>query len=304
MAEGAGGMYDPDMPQIEVPASPGSVDSDPLHVRVFYARETVIGDWWRERGISSVYWRYYVNSRSGAAVRLADGRVHPLPPGHAHFIPAWVRIDLLGSVPVGHLYAHFDIVGLPGTLVREVFDAPAAVPLTGAVRASAEAMRAALRHPAAAERPQALFAVKAAVHAALAELFDRLPRERAERIAAVLRPDSPVAPALRWIDAHLQQPVRVAALARLCGYAEAHFARLFRAEVGQAPGQYLLERRVAVAAQRLVLSDEPIERIAESCGFTDRFYFSRVFARRMGMPPAAYRRAEPPTRTRPPKAPA
>jgi len=48
---------------------------------------------------------------------------------------------------------------------------------------------------------------------------------------------------------------------------------------------------VEAAAQRLLLTNDPIEGIAEACGFANRFYFSRVFARRMGAAPAAYRRA-------------
>ena len=68
---------------------------------------------------------------------------------------------------------------------------------------------------------------------------------------------------------------------RLCGE---------RLQIGQTPAQYVLERRITFAAERLSFSEDSIERIAEVCGFPDRFYFSRMFVRRMGQPPAAYRR--------------
>ena len=32
-----------------------------------------------------------------------------------------------------------------------------------------------------------------------------------------------------------------------------------------------------------------IDEIADRCGFANRYYFSRVFAQRMGRPPARYR---------------
>ena len=35
--------------------------------------------------------------------------------------------------------------------------------------------------------------------------------------------------------------------------------------------------------------NEPIEAVAAGCGFPDRFYFTRAFGRRMGVPPAAFR---------------
>jgi AraC-like DNA-binding protein len=270
------------------------VDSDWFHVRTLTAHENSLSAWWREKSVCSTYWRYYVNSCDGASVRLhADGSVYALPAGAVHFVPAWVRFDLLPPPqPVRHLYAHFDIVGLPGTLVREIFDRPATLPFDQILRATSAAMREAVTVPSASTAAQ--FAVKAAIHAALAQLIARLPPVRAARLSSALRPDSPLAPALRHIEADPTKPLRVAALARLCGFAEAHFARRFRAELGQSPGQYLLERRVAIAAQRLLLSDDSIETIADVCGFPDRFYFTRVFTRRMGVPPAAYRLAQPP----------
>ena len=113
-------------------------------------------------------------------------------------------------------------------------------------------------------------------------------------MAGIMHVDAAIGPALRFIEANLGRSMRVDGLARLCGYAQDHFTRIFRREVGQTPGQYILERRVAVAAQKLVLGDATIETIAEECGFPDRFYFSRVFARRMGVPPGNYRKANPP----------
>ncbi|MBA2480748.1 MAG: helix-turn-helix transcriptional regulator [Planctomycetes bacterium] len=273
----------------------GIIDQDWFHVRTFISHEVPIHAWWKDRDVCSTYWRYYVNSRAGASIRLhADGSVFDLPPRMVHLVPAWVRFDLMPPANVvQHLYAHFDIVGLPGTLVREVFARPVSLPFDAPLRATAEAMRAAIAGADAARRPQAQFAAKAAIYAALAMLMSRLDPERSARISSALHPDSRLAPALQRIEADVALPLRVSALARDCGFAEAHFARRFRAELGQSPGQYLLERRVALAAQRLLLSDESIEDIAERCGFPDRFYFTRVFTRRMGVPPAAYRRGQP-----------
>jgi AraC-like DNA-binding protein len=96
-------------------------------------------------------------------------------------------------------------------------------------------------------------------------------------------------PALQYIDRHLAHDLSNATLARVCGVSEDHFIRVFRRNVGQTPAQYTLDRRVTAAAHRLVFSDDKIDAIAHAAGFRDRFYFTRVFARRMGLPPAAYR---------------
>ena len=46
-----------------------------------------------------------------------------------------------------------------------------------------------------------------------------------------------------------------------------------------------------LAAQALLFTADSIETIAATSGFANRFYFSRVFTRQMGISPAAYRRA-------------
>jgi transcriptional regulator GlxA family with amidase domain len=99
-----------------------------------------------------------------------------------------------------------------------------------------------------------------------------------------------VAPALHLVDERLGHPLPNQALARACGLSLDAFVRRFRAEIGQSPAQYVRERRVAVAAQHLLYTDAAIEDIADATGFGSRAYFTRVFAQRMGLGPAAYRR--------------
>src|SRR5690606_26479259 len=82
---------------------------------------------WNAQGVRSSYWRLYVNSRDGAAVVLDGGARHPIDPGRVHLIPAWVPFSCVNDRRVEHLYIHFDLAGLPGPLVRELFAAPVAL---------------------------------------------------------------------------------------------------------------------------------------------------------------------------------
>jgi transcriptional regulator GlxA family with amidase domain len=92
------------------------------------------------------------------------------------------------------------------------------------------------------------------------------------------------------VDDHLAEPLTHADLAGLCHLSGDHFVRRFRDAIGRTPARYVTERRIAAAAQRLVFTRDSIDQIAEATGFGNRFYFSRVFARHMGTPPAAYRK--------------
>ena len=68
------------------------------------------------------------------------------------------------------------------------------------------------------------------------------------------------------------------------------FARLFKQQTGQPPQDFIRRKRVEHASKLLYHTDKSIKQISEECGFRDRYYFTRVFARVTGVPPAAYRR--------------
>ncbi len=79
-------------------------------------------------------------------------------------------------------------------------------------------------------------------------------------------------------------------LAKCCHLSEDHFGRLFRERVGCTPAQYVFERRIAAATQALLFTNDSIDQITGRLGFANRYHLTRMFSRRMGIPPAAYRR--------------
>lgn len=97
--------------------------------------------------------------------------------------------------------------------------------------------------------------------------------------------------AVDFIEAHLDQSIGLLAIADAAGLSVSHFARQFRAAVGQPPHQYLLQRRVENAKQRLGKTDATIAEIAFACGFANQEHLTRIFKRAFGVPPAAYRKA-------------
>lgn len=72
---------------------------------------------------------------------------------------------------------------------------------------------------------------------------------------------------------------------------ENNLMRVFRRALGMTPQQYIVNQRVRHAAQLLIESMESIESIASTCGFANRYHFSKVFSRLIGKPPGAVRRA-------------
>ncbi len=79
-------------------------------------------------------------------------------------------------------------------------------------------------------------------------------------------------------------------LSGLAGLSENHYALLFRKQTGFSPVNYFIRLKIQNACRDLDLSDKLIYEIADGLGFSDCYYFSRVFKKVMGLSPRAYRK--------------
>ncbi len=96
------------------------------------------------------------------------------------------------------------------------------------------------------------------------------------------------------MDRDFDQPLDVAALARIACVSEKHFIRTFRATFGETPHRYLQRRRVERAMALLRDTDTSVSEICLDVGFASLGTFSRTFSAIVGVSPSAYRRSAPP----------
>jgi AraC family transcriptional regulator len=94
---------------------------------------------------------------------------------------------------------------------------------------------------------------------------------------------------LELIEARLAEPLSVSMLADELALSEYHFARMFRASVGEAPHRWILRRRLARARELLAAGQWPLERIAAACGFSHASHLTRHFRAAATATPNAYR---------------
>lgn len=105
--------------------------------------------------------------------------------------------------------------------------------------------------------------------------------------------------ALRLVHADPGADLDVATLAAAASMSPRHFSRLFTAEIGASPGRHVERVRLDHARRLLETTDLTLDEIARRSGFGTAETLRRVFARRLGTPPGAYRARFTPTPTRP-----
>lgn len=95
---------------------------------------------------------------------------------------------------------------------------------------------------------------------------------------------------LNHINQNLNENLTNDQLSCMVHMAPNSFARLFKQQTGLTPQDFIRKKRVEHASKLLYHTDQSIKQISEECGFSDRYYFTRIFTRVMGEAPASYRK--------------
>ena len=95
------------------------------------------------------------------------------------------------------------------------------------------------------------------------------------------------------MDREYAQPLNVEALARGVHMSAGHLSRAFRAAYGESPYSYLMTRRIERAMALLQRGDLSVTEVCFAVGCSSLGTFSTRFTELVGMPPSAYRRAQP-----------
>ncbi len=92
------------------------------------------------------------------------------------------------------------------------------------------------------------------------------------------------------IAAHTEEGLTLSFLSAHFGYSPSYVARLFRRHLDTTVSAYVNDLRLGRAYRLLMDTDLRVGEIAESCGFGDIYYFSRLVRRQYGKSPLALRR--------------
>jgi len=102
--------------------------------------------------------------------------------------------------------------------------------------------------------------------------------------------DPRLAQAIRLMEAHVDRPLTIDAVARRAGVTARTLEGIFRKSIGETPGAYYLRLRLSAARRLVVDTRIAMADIAGRTGFSSAAAFSRAFSRAFGEAPARLRR--------------
>ncbi len=283
---------------------------DGLEIDVLNVEYCRVGTEWNYRNVNNPYSRIYLVT-DGSAMLEHHGRTFDLRPGRLYLIPCFTRVNMFCPDMLLHYYVHFtariqtglDILSLfachyeadtqqhgigcelfDRLLVlnpdRELFDYDACKSIYSTVLERAHQLDQ-------TKTPASLLETNALLRLLLAVFFSDFEHPQTSNTLQGLVRFTPV---LEYVRENLSRAMTVSELADVAGLNPTYFCNLFSRHMGVSPIQYVNKRRIEEAQKRLLGTHETLYQVAQSVGFSDEYYFSRVFKKIVGIAPDHYRK--------------
>lgn len=276
---------------------------DKLHLltlNVGFAKH--IGDWnWKN--VRSPFARLYYVTDGTAKIELPSG-VYTLLPGHLYYIPAYTMHSYVCDSPFSHYYIHIYEDLQNEMSILEEWDYPVEV---NACSTDLELMKRLCfinpfmklpqSNPDAYDNHQTLisniqlnkrrpFYDKVESRGILYILMSRFLKYATPKAEVK---DDRIQMSLNYIRKNINTHFDIDFLAVKSCMSKDHFIRLFKRETGETPNIYIIKRKMEIAELMLVTTAQPIKSIADTLGYDDYSYFTRMFKKVAGVTPQQYR---------------
>ncbi len=101
--------------------------------------------------------------------------------------------------------------------------------------------------------------------------------------------DAEMARVLAYLGANFKSKMTLDSISSAVHMSRYYLCHRFKERLGMTVFEYILQRRLSLAKDRLISTSIPISQISEEAGFSDFSYFSKVFRERMGVSPRTFR---------------
>lgn len=96
--------------------------------------------------------------------------------------------------------------------------------------------------------------------------------------------------AIKYINLNWQNPISITLLAEKACLSKSRFLHSFKENVGTSAYSYIVNIKIEKAKELLLSTDMNISTVAETVGYSDSLYFSRLFKKHIGISPKEYRK--------------
>jgi AraC-like DNA-binding protein len=285
---------------------------DRLEIDILNIEYYSVGKEWNYRNVNNPYSRIYLVTEGFGLIKH-HGQTFELRPGNLYLIPCFTKVDMLCPDSFCHYYIHFttrietglDILSIfqchyqaeaqrhnIGYSIferllelnphRELFEYDARKPIYQKVLDRTHLLDQ--KKP-----PQNLLETNALLRILLSAFFSDYDHPQTYNTLHGLTRFQHV---LAYIRENLHHPLTIQVLADIAKLNPTYFSNLFSQCMGLSPIQYINKRRVEEAQQLLLSTDQTLYQIARQVGFTDEYYFSRVFKKTVGIAPDHYRKQD------------
>lgn len=233
---------------------------------------------WRTTAVR-LHWRIYWNPTSGAKI-ICGRDIFYLSADHILAIPPGIGVDQILEEPFEHLFIHVAI-DFPYHIYPEVVYFKITDDTTALVQKVKTACKSEPAFTDWSVHKKNL--VNALIFRVISELDEA--KVSGRRFSKTIRKSIDI------LGKSLVCGVTNQKLSEIAGMSLSAFLAKFKRETGTAPQKYLLNKRLEQAAELLVSTEQSIDHIANSCGFCERSYLSRMFKREYGISPVAFRKS-------------
>lgn len=249
-----------------------------VHLLLLHFGHAVVGREWVGKNSSLGASRLYFIIRGTARILPQEGDEIQLTAGNWYLLPADVAVDFSCDDSMEHFYFHLKLCDLDGLDLLSALSSP--VSFT-ADEEKTEFFRACLQSDALTDGLLLRHELERVLFAMLEKNNIRPENNRFSPI---------VIKAIKYIKRHLSAQLTVSEIAEHVFVSTSTLSKRFKAELSMSVGEYVNDRIMFEACQRLLKTNLSILAISEKYGFSDQFYFSRRFKEKFGLSPLKYRK--------------
>ena len=126
-------------------------------------------------------------------------------------------------------------------------------------------------------------------------LLDNIARELLISISPAISNEQSTNPTLQkilhYIQAHFTEPINLTKISQTFEISNSYITKLFRTYLGIGTVDYINDLRLSFACEQLISSNYSISEISNMVGFSNQYYFDRIFKRKYGLTPKEFRKA-------------